>query len=75
MVETGVLGDNPHLTQSHWQLSHMPGLGFEQLASSHERQLAVNGNTLDHIAIRAGPGFLAEILLILTVEKMYLHQT
>ena len=43
MVEkTGVPGVNHHQTSGHWQLSHLPWVGFEP---------AVSGNALDHTAI------------------------
>ena len=44
--ETGVAGEKHHLTSSHCQDSN---------ADSSERQAAVSGNYVHHMAIRAGP--------------------
>ena len=52
--ETEVPGEKHLLIPSHWQLSHLSQPGLEPC--SGERQLAMSGNTSDHLAIKAGPG-------------------
>ena len=55
MEETGVPGENHCLTQSYWQLSHMRHYAPNKIQTRAVlRQLAVNGNAKDHLAIKTG---------------------